>query len=64
MIQIDKQIGKKLNNLHYNKTLEDHYLQEKFDQIQTLFISFQFNKLYTVTFIFMPADKNWICDPF
>ena len=55
-----------LNNLHYNKTftlLEDHYFQERLEQYQTLFTVFQLNKMYTGTFTFMPADKNWIYDP-
>ena len=55
-----------LNNLHYNKTftlLEDHYFQERLEQYQTLFTVFQSNKMYTGTFTFMPADKNWIYDP-
>ena len=57
---------KKLNNLQYNKTftlLEDHYFQERLEQYQTLFTVNQLNKMYTGTFTFMPADKNWINDP-
>ena len=55
-----------LNNLHYHKTftlLEDHYSQERLEQYQTPFTVFQLNKMYTGTFTFMPADKNWIYDP-
>ena len=55
-----------LNNLQYNKTftlLEDHYFQERLEQYQTPFTVYQLNKMYTVTFTFMPADKNWIYDP-
>ena len=54
-----------LNNLHYNKTftlLEDHYFQERLEQYQTPFTVYQLNKMYTGTFTFMPADKNWIYD--
>ena len=54
------------NNLHYNKTftlLEDHYFQERLERYQTLFTVYQLNKIYTGTFNFMPADKNWIYDP-
>ena len=52
-----------MNNLHYNKTftlLEDHYFQERLEQYQTPFTVYQLNKMYTGTFTFMPADKNWI----
>ena len=55
-----------LNNLHYNNTftlLEDHYFQERLEQYQTPFTVYQLNKMYTGTFKFMPADKNWIYDP-
>ena len=55
-----------MNNLQYNKTftlLEDHYFQEQLEQYQTPFTVYQLNKMYTGTFIFMPADKNWIYDP-
>ena len=55
-----------LNNLHYNKTftlLEDHSFQERLEQYQTPFTVYQLNKMYTCTFTFMPADKNWIYDP-
>ena len=55
-----------LNNLHYNKTftiLEDHYFQQRLEQYQTPFTVYQLNKMYTGTFTFMPADKNWIYDP-
>ena len=55
-----------LNNLQYNKTftlLEDHYFQERLEQYQTSFTVYQLNKMYTGTFTFMPADKNWIYDP-
>ena len=55
-----------LNNLHYNKTftlLEDHYLQGRLEQFQTPFTVYQPNEMYTGTFTFMPADKDWIYDP-
>ena len=55
-----------LNNLNYNKIftlLEDHYFQERSEQYQTLFTVYHLNKMYTDTFIFMPAEKNWIYDP-
>ena len=55
-----------LNNLQYNKTftlLEYHYFQERLEQYQTPFTVYQLNKMYTGTFTFMPADKNWIYDP-
>ena len=55
-----------LNNLQYNKTftlLEDHYFQERLEQYQTPFTVYQLNKMFTGTFTFMPADKNWIYDP-
>ena len=55
-----------LNNFNYNKTftlLEDHYFQERLEQYQTPFTVYQLNKMYTGTFTFMPADKNWIYDP-
>ena len=58
--------NKILNNLHYNKTfalLEDHYFQERLEQYQTPFTVHQLNKMYTGTFTFMPADKNWIYNP-
>ena len=55
-----------LNNLCYNKTsilLEDHYFQERLEQYQTPFTVYELNKMYTGTFTFMPADKNWVYDP-
>ena len=55
-----------MNYLQYNKTftlLEDHYFQERLEQYQTPFTVHQLNKMYTCTFTFMPADKNWINDP-
>ena len=55
-----------MNNLHFKKTftlLEDHYFRERLEQYQTLFTVHQSNKMYTGTFTFKPADKNWICDP-
>ena len=55
-----------LNNPHYKKTftlLEDHYFQERLEQYQTPSAVYQLNKMYTGTFTFMPADKNWIYDP-
>ena len=54
-----------MNNLHYNKTftlLQDHYFQKRLEQYQTPFTVYQLNKIYTGTFTFMPADKNWIYD--
>ena len=59
----DKKI---LNNFNYNKTftlLEDHYFQEQLERFQTPFTVYQFNKMYTGTFTYMPADKTWIYDP-
>ena len=58
--------NKILNNLQYNKNftlLEDHYFQERLEQYHTPFTVYQLNKMYTGTFTFMPADKNWIYDP-
>ena len=55
-----------LNNLQCNKTftlLEDHYFQERLEQYQTPFTVYQLNKMYTGTFTFLPAEKNWIYDP-
>ena len=55
-----------MNNLHYKKTftlLEDHYFHERLEQYQTPFTVYQLNKMYSGTFTFMPADKNWIYDP-
>ena len=55
-----------LNNLRYNKAftlLEDHYFDQRLDSFQTPFTVYQLNKMYTGTFTFMPADKNWIYDP-
>ena len=57
--------NKVLNNLHYNKTftlLENHYFQERLEQYQAPFTVYQLKRMYTGTFIFMPADKNWIYD--
>ena len=59
-------INKILNNLHYNKTftlLEDNYFQERLEQFQTPFTVYQLNKMYTVTFTFIPADEDWKYDP-
>ena len=58
--------NKILNNLNYNKTftlLEDHYFQEKLERFRTPFTVYQFNKMYTGTFTYMPTDKTWIYDP-
>ena len=58
--------NKILNNFNYNKTstlLEDHYFQEQIERFQTPFTVYQFNKMYTGTFTYMPADKTWIYDP-
>ena len=55
-----------LNDLHFNKTftpLEDHYFEERLEQFQTPFTVYQSNKMYTGTFTFMLADKDWIYDP-
>ena len=55
-----------MNNFHNNNLftlLEDHYFQERLEQYQTPFTVYQLNKMYTGTFTFMPADKNWIYDP-
>ena len=52
--------------LHYNKTftlLEDHYFHERLQQFQTPFTVYKLNKMYTSTFTFMPADKDWVYDP-
>ena len=57
--------NKILNNPQYNKTftlLEDHYFQERLEKFQTPFTVYQLNNMYTGTFTFMPADKNWIYD--
>ena len=43
--------------------MEDHYFQEKLEQNENLFPVNQINKMYTVTFTFMPTDKDWIYDP-
>ena len=58
--------NKILNNFNYNRTftlLEDQYFQEQLERFQTHFTVYQFNKMYTGTFTYMPADKNWINDP-
>ena len=58
--------NKTLNNPNYNKTftlLEDHYFQEQLERFQTPFTVYKFNKMYTRTTTYMPADKNWIYDP-
>ena len=57
--------NKILNNFNCNRftLLEDHYFQEQLEQYQTPFTVCQFNKMYTGTFTYMPADKNWIYDP-
>ena len=55
-----------LNNFNYNRTftlLEIHYFQEQLERFQTPFTVYQFNKMYTGTFTYMSADKNWIYDP-
>ena len=57
--------NKILTLLQYNETftlLEDHYFQEHLEQFQTRFTMYQLNKLYTGTFTFMPADKDWVYD--
>ena len=58
--------NKFLNNLQYHKTftlLEDHHFQERLEQFQTPFTVYQLDEMYTGTFTFMSADKNWIYDP-
>ena len=58
--------NKILNNQNYTKTftlLEDHHLHEKLEQYQTPFTVYRLNEIYTGTFTFMPADKDWIYDP-
>ena len=58
--------NKILNILHYKKTftlLEDHYFQERLRQNQTPFTVHQLNKMYTGTFTFTSADKDWKYDP-
>ena len=55
-----------LNNLQYNKNftlLVDHYFQERLEQYQIPSTVYHLNKMYTGTFTFMPADKNWVYDP-
>ena len=55
-----------LNNLNYNETLtllKDHYFREQLERFQTRFIVYKLNTMYTGTFTFMPADKNWLYDP-
>ena len=55
-----------MNNLHYNKTftlLQDHSFQEPLEPNQTPLTVYQLNKMYTGTFTFIPADKDWIYDP-
>ena len=54
------------NNFTYNKIftlLEDHSFQEQLERFQTPFTIYQFNKMYTGTFTYMPADKTWKYDP-
>ena len=51
---------------NFNKTFtlsENHNFQEQLERFQTPFKVYQINKLYTGTFTYMPADKNWIYDP-
>ena len=58
--------NKILNNSHCNKTftlLEDHYFQERLEQFQIPLTDYKLNKMYTGTFTFVPADKDWIYDP-
>ena len=58
--------NKILNNLHYNETftlLEGHYFQERLEQYETPCTVYHLNRMYTGTFTFRPADKNWIDDP-
>ena len=58
--------NKILNNFNYNKIftlLEDHSFQEQLERFQTPFTVYQYNKIYTGTFTYMPADKTWMYDP-
>ena len=58
--------NKILNDLQYKKIftlLEGHYFQERLEKFQTTFTVYQLNKMYTGTFTFMPADKDWIYNP-
>ena len=51
---------KKPNNLNYNKTftlLKENYFQEQFDRFQSPSTVYQFNKMYTEAFTYMPADN-------
>ena len=41
---------------------EDHYSQGNSEQFQIVLIVHQFNKMYTGTFTFMSADKEWLYD--
>ena len=55
--------NKILNNFIYNKTftlLENHCFLEQLERFQTPVTVYQFNKMYTGTFTYMPADKTWI----
>ena len=38
-------------------------LQERLEQYQTPLTVYQLNKMYTGTFTFLPADKDWLYDP-
>ena len=49
------------NNLHYKKT--STLLEQILEQYQTPFTVYQINKKYTAAFTFLPAHKDWICDP-
>ena len=52
--------NKILNNFKFNRDftlLEDHYNQEILEPLQTP------STVYTGTFTYMPADKDWIYDP-
>ena len=63
--QVNGTNTKIINSLHNKKTftlLEDHYFQERLEQYQTPFTVYHLNKMYTGTFTFMPADKDWIYD--
>ena len=66
IIHLNGTNNKIINNLHYNKTftlLKDHYFQERLEQYQTPFTVHPLNKMYTGSYIFMPADKDWTYNP-
>ena len=55
-----------MNNHNYNNAftlLEDPYFQEHLEQCQTPFTVYKLNTMYTGTFTFMSAAKQWLYDP-